>query len=301
MSLIDVLPKVRGVYRENASIAKNTWFSTGGKAEVLFKPFDNDDLKEFLANKHEDLSINILGAGSNTLIRDKGVHGVVIKLGKAFTDIAYNDNLLEVGAGTLNYNLVTYCKENGLTGLEFLVGVPGCIGGAIAMNAGCYGNDVASVLEEVEALTYTGKDLRLKNKDFGFVYRGNSLNIPLIYTKAYFKVSKSSVESITEKINTITKARETTQPIRSKTGGSTFKNPNGFKAWELIDQAGCRGLKIGGAMISEKHCNFIINFDNASASDIENLGEEVIMRVLKKSGITLEWEIKRLGEKNEKL
>jgi len=297
MSLLSLLPEVRGEYRENANIAKTTWFGVGGQAEVLFRPKDVDDLANFRGKISSDIKVSILGVGSNLLIRDGGIKGVVIKLGKSFVEMIYSNKIIEVGAGALNYNLANYCKDLSLSGLEFLVGIPGSVGGSIAMNAGAYGSDISSQLLKVEAIDRDGNITILRNEDVGFVYRGNTLDEGWIFTKAWFKISEGNKEEIENRMQEIHSARENSQPIRSKTSGSTFKNPTGYKAWELIDRSGCRGLKIGDAIVSEKHCNFLINLGNATASDIEDLGEEVRRRVLNQTGIDLMWEIIRIGDK----
>jgi UDP-N-acetylmuramate dehydrogenase len=290
------LPPVRGTYRFNADLSKTNWFRVGGKAQVLFLPKDRADLVSFLTHKSSDLPITLLGVGSNVIICDGGVEGVVIKLGGDFTKISHKDNLVNIGGSCLCYNASLYCRINGLSGLEFLAGVPGSIGGAIAMNAGCYNGDIASALVSATALDFNGKVLQLNNKDFGFTYRGNSLQKNLIFIEGIFKIEKSTPEAVGHKIAEFNRKRETTQPIRTKTSGSTFKNPPGDKkAWQLIDEAGCRGIKVGDAQISEQHCNFMINTGNATAKDLINLGNLVIDKVKEKSGIVLEWEIKIIG------
>ena len=291
------LPKVRGNYRFNVDLSRTNWFRVGGKVQILFSPQDLDDLVFFLMNKPQDLEINILGVGSNIIVRDGGVDGVVIKLGGAFTKISHQNNLVTIGGTCLCYNAALYSRMNGLAGLEFLAGVPGSVGGAIAMNAGCYNGDVAGVLVSATAVDYSGNIIQLTNADFGFKYRGNSLPKNLIFVEGIFKVIKSTPEAVGKQIASFNKKRELTQPIRTKTGGSTFKNPGGSKkAWQLIDEAGCRGMKIGDAQISEQHCNFMINTGNATAKNLIDLGNKVIDMVKEKSGITLEWEIKIIGK-----
>ena len=297
MLRVSDLPKVRGSYRESFYLSNVTWFNVGGPADVLFKPKDVDDLAAFLQEKSLEVPYMVLGVGSNLLVRDGGIRGVIIRLGREFADILFKDEELMVGAGALDANVSKYCADKGLKGLEFLSGVPGVIGAALAMNAGAYGREISDCLIKLEALDKNGKKIIINKEDCGFKYRSNSLSDDLIFTKAYFKVSKGNREEIQAKIQEIQQQRESTQPIRSKTSGSSFKNPPGKKAWELIDQAGCRGLRLGDAIISEKHCNFLINLGNATASDIENLGELVRQKVFNKSGIMLEWEIKIVGEK----
>lgn len=292
------LPKVRGSYRDNFNLSGVTWFNVGGAADILFKPLDVEDLSHFIKHKPKNIPYMVLGVGSNLLVRDGGIRGVVIRLGRGFTDISHDDNQLVVGAGALDVNVSKYCLENSIEGLEFLSGIPGVIGAAVAMNAGAYGKEIANCLIKAEAIDESGNLIVIDNKEFGFKYRGNSLADNLIYTKVYFKVSLGQKEEIEERINQIQQQRESSQPIRSKTGGSTFKNPSGDKkAWQLIDEAGCRGLKIGDAVMSEKHCNFLINLGNATAAEIEDLGEMVRRRVFDNSGLMLEWEIKIIGDR----
>lgn len=292
------LPKVRGSYRKDFNLANVTWFGVGGMADYLFKPADIEDLSFFLKNKPENLEYIILGVGSNLLVRDGGFRGVVIRLGKGFTEILHNENELIVGAGALDINVSKYCAENGISGFEFLSGIPGVIGAAIAMNAGAYGKETADILIKAEAVDRCGNIVFFNNNDLGFKYRSNSLSDDYIFTKAYFKVEFGNKEDIWNKINQIQTQREETQPIRSKTSGSSFKNPvGGYKAWELIDKAGCRGIRLGGAEISTKHCNFLINTGDATAQDIEDLGESVRKKVFENSNIWLDWEIKIIGVK----
>lgn len=298
MSLIDILPPITGTYRSNVDLSATNWFQVGGEAEVLFKPKDVLDLANFLKHRPKEVDLTILGVGSNVIVRDGGIRGVVIKLGRYFNSLEVKENHITAGAATLDFNLAQFAAENALSGLEFMVGVPGCVGGALAMNAGAYDGQTSSNLLEAEAVNIgTGEICQLSNADFGFVYRGNSLGNKYIFTKATFSLKEDAKESILQRMAKIIEQRTNTQPIKERTGGSTFKNPNGYKAWELIDKAGCRGLSIGGAKMSEKHCNFLINTGEASAADIENLGELVIEKVFNSSRIKLEWEIKRIGER----
>ena len=290
------LPKIRGSYRLNADLSKTSWFRVGGPAEVLFRPEDAEDLINFLKNKDSDLNITILGACSNVIIKDGGINGVVIKLGSNFAKITHDENIITIGAGTLCSNAALYAKMNGLGGLEFLTGIPGAIGGAINMNAGCYDGDISKILLSAKAIDFDGNLIEFKNEDFGFKYRGHQLPKNLIFIQGVFKSFPSNSEEIGKKIAEFNKKREESQPIRSKTGGSTFKNPKEQKAWELIDKAGCRGLRVNDAQMSEKHCNFMINTSNGKATDLINLGNKVIDLVKEKTGITLEWEIKRIGK-----
>ena len=290
------LPKIRGSYRLNADLSKTSWFRVGGPAEVLFRPEDSEDLINFLKNKDSDLNITILGACSNVIIKDGGINGVVIKLGSNFAKINHDKNIITIGAGTLCSNAALYAKMNGLGGLEFLTGIPGAVGGAINMNAGCYDGDISKILISAKVIDFNGNLIEFKNEDFGFKYRGHQLPKNLIFIQGVFKSFSSNSEEIGKKIAEFNKKREESQPIRSKTGGSTFKNPKEQKAWELIDKAGCRGLRVNDAQMSEKHCNFMINTNNAKATDLINLGNKVIDLVREKTGITLEWEIKRIGK-----
>lgn len=293
------LPKVRGEYRFSVPLEKSTWFGVGGNADVLYKPEDIEDLSYFIKNKPKNLELIVLGVCSNVIIRDKGFRGCVIKLGRNFSNIECGDNdKIIASASALDVNVARFAAENEIGGLEFLIGIPGTIGGALAMNAGAYGTEIKDVLISAKAIDEKGDIIELKNSDIGFGYRKNSLPKDVIFVEAEFLGKKSSKENILAKMKNISESRETTQPIRTKTGGSTFKNPPGNKkAWQLIDEAGLRGYKIGGAQVSEKHCNFLINTGNATATDIESLGEEIIKKVKEKFNITLEWEIKIIGEK----
>ncbi|MDX1949283.1 MAG: UDP-N-acetylmuramate dehydrogenase [Rickettsiales bacterium] len=296
---LENLPKIRGEYRFDYPLSKVTWFGVGGNADILFKPKDEEDLSFFLKHRPKDLPYICFGVFSNVIILDEGFRGVVIRLGREFAGIKkISDNQIKVGAGALDANIARFSAENEIANLEFLVGIPGSLGGAIAMNGGAYGSELKDILVSATAIDEDGNIIELKNENFSFKYRGNlieeKLSKKLIYTSAILQGEKSSKEKILEKMNFISSSREATQPVRAKTGGSTFKNPKNSdkKAWQLIDEAGCRGLKMGGAIVSEKHCNFLINQENATASDIINLGEEVRKRVFEKSGVMLEWEIK---------
>ncbi|MDA9231257.1 UDP-N-acetylmuramate dehydrogenase [Rickettsiales bacterium] len=299
MELINKLPKVRGSYRFDVKLSKTNWFNVGGNAKILFKPKDIDDLRFFLQNKDDDLDIFVIGVGSNIIIQDGGIDGVVIKLGKEFAKINHQDNILTAGAGALCSNLALYSKINALSNLEFVTGIPGGVGGMVAMNAGCYGDEIADFLISALVIDNIGNILELENADFNFSYRENKLAKDFIILEARFRVENGDRSQIGAKITQFNKKREESQPIRSKTGGSTFKNPKNSnkKAWQLIDESGCRGLLINDAQISEKHCNFMINNGKATASDLINLGNLVIDRVKEKTGITLEWEIKIIGKK----
>lgn len=290
------LPKVRGKYKLNYNIAHLTWFKVGGNADILFKPEDSEDLAYFLKEKDPKLEVMVLGAGSNIVIRDEGIQGVVIKLGRSFTEIEeIPDGTFAVGAGCLNYNLAKFAATKSIQGFEFLVGIPGTIGGGVAMNAGAYGSEFKDLVISLEALDKEGNYKNFSCDEIGFSYRKNSLPPDLIFTKVIFKCEPGILSKIQAKMDEINKKRSETQPITEKTGGSTFANPVGHKAWKLIDDAGLRGHSIGGAYMSKKHCNFMINDGTASASDMEKLGEFVREKVKKTSGIELNWEIKRVG------
>lgn len=295
--LITKLPAVRGRLTEGAPLAQMTWFQVGGPAEVLFKPKDLLDLQHFLRDKDPSIPVLPLGVASNLIIRDGGIPGVVLRLGRGFTEITHEGHTITVGAGALDVNVALYAAEIGLGGLEFLSGIPGTIGGAVKMNAGAYGTETKDVLLWAEVLTPQGDLHKLTPQDLAFTYRHSALQEGWIVVRACLEGHPEEPNAIHARIAEIKKARAETQPVREKTGGSTFKNPENASAWKLIDDAGCRGLTWGGAKMSELHCNFMINFQNATALDLENLGEEVRSRVFKKSGILLEWEIKRVGRK----
>ena len=297
-ALIDRLPTVRGRLTENAPLAGITWFRVGGPAEMMFRPADRDDLLAFLADKPADVPVTLLGVGSNLLIRDGGIPGVVIRLGRGFANIDADGTRIVAGAAALDINVAQMAAEAGIGGLEFLSGVPGTIGGAMRMNAGAYGRELVDVLVEGEIVEASGTVRRLKRDDFGFSYRHCALPEATIFLTATLEGSTDTRDAIRDRMATIRQRREESQPIRTRTGGSTFTNPrdgSGRKAWELIDQAGCRGLAIGGAQVSEKHTNFLINTGTATAADLEALGEDVRRRVHDKFGVTLEWEIRRIG------
>lgn len=296
------LPPVRGRLLHGEALAPFTWFRVGGPADALFLPADADDLADFLRALPAETPITILGVGSNVIVRDRGVEGVVIRLaGRAFAQIEPLEGArIRAGAGALDAMLAKGAAKAGIAGLEFFTGVPGTVGGALAMNAGCYGRETKDVLVEAQALTRAGEPVTLANADFGFSYRKNALPPGLIFLSATFQGEADAPDAVQARMAEINARREASQPIREKTGGSTFKNPvsaSGEKlsAWALVDEAGMRGHRRGGAQVSEKHANFLINASDASASDIEGLGEEVRAAVRAKSGIELEWEIKRIG------
>lgn len=302
----ETLPPVRGEYRENAPLGAVGWFRAGGMAEILFKPADKEDLQTFLAGYRGD--VNIFGVLSNTIVRDGGMRGVTVRLGKEFAGIeVLPGHRIKAGALALDANVAKAAAEAGISGLEFFSGIPGTIGGALRMNAGCYGTETKDVLIEAEALDRDGKSHNLTPAQMGMAYRHTTTPADTIFTAAIFQGRAGDPEKIAAHMAEIRARREASQPIREKTGGSTFANPTaeeiaaanlpeGTKVWQLIDRAGCRGLTLGGAIMSEKHCNFMINTGTATAADLENLGEEVRRRVYEDCGITLRWEIKRVGE-----
>jgi UDP-N-acetylmuramate dehydrogenase len=293
--LIDRLPRPRGRLTADAPLGPQTWFRTGGPAEVLFRPADTEDLASFLKALPADVPVTVLGVGSNLLVRDGGVRGVVIRLMRGFAGIEVDGHEVVAGAGALDLNVALTARDHALAGLEFLSGVPGTIGGAIAMNAGAYGGELSQVLSSARAVDRTGEIHEIGAASLCFTYRHNAAPADWIFTSARLRATAGDQLAIARRIAEIDSARAESQP-RSRTGGSTFVNPPGHKAWELIDRAGCRGLRIGEAQVSEKHCNFLINLGNATAADVEGLGEEVRRRVLDQSGVRLQWEIKRIGE-----
>jgi UDP-N-acetylmuramate dehydrogenase len=301
MSELD-LPPVRGQLLRGERLAPFTWFRVGGPADALFIPADEKDLAAFLAALPADVPVLPIGVGSNLIVRDGGVAGVVIRLaGRQWAQIeALQGARLKAGAGALDAMLAKAAAKAGVAGLEFFIGVPGTVGGALTMNAGCYGGETKDVLVEATALDRGGRRVTLSNADFGFTYRHNALPEGLIFVDAIFQGTPDDPAAVTARMNEITARREGSQPIREKTGGSTFKNPvlaSGEKlsAWKLVDEAGMRGARRGGAQVSEKHANFLINTGEASAADIEGLGEDVRATVKAKHGIELQWEIKRIG------
>ena len=296
------LPEVRGKYITEQSLSGLTWFRVGGDADVIYLPADADDLSAFLKNLAADIPVTVLGAGSNTLARDAGVRGVVIRLGRSFADIAREGETdIRAGAGALDVRVAAMAGDAGLSGLEFFSGIPGSVGGALAMNAGAYGSETADVLVRVEAVTLDGEKRELTPDALNLSYRTNGYRDRVIYTAAVLRGLPADQNTIKAQMDEIADKRGTSQPVKSRTGGSTFKNPGGAspdgpKAWKLIDAAGCRGLRVGDAQVSDLHCNFLINHGKASAADIETLGETVRQRVLETSDIDLDWEIRRIGE-----
>jgi UDP-N-acetylmuramate dehydrogenase len=288
-------PKLRGRLMANQPLAELTWFRVGGPAQVLYMPEDEADLATVLGALPPDIPVTIVGLGSNLIVRDGGVPGVVVRLGRGFNEIRVEGTQIHAGCGVPDVKVARAAQEAGLSGLSFLRGIPGAIGGALRMNGGAYGRETKDALVAVRAVDRQGRIHELSNADMGFHYRHSSAPEDFIFTQATFAGTPGDRAVISAEMDKITEAREATQPIKSRTGGSTFKNPPGKKAWELIDAAGCRGLKVGNAQVSEMHCNFLINLGGATAGDIETLGETVRARVQEKSGVSLDWEIKRIG------
>ncbi|MCR6632621.1 MAG: UDP-N-acetylmuramate dehydrogenase [Magnetospirillum sp.] len=296
----DTLPAVRGRISRNAPLGGLTWFRVGGPADVLFRPADAEDLSQFLAALPPEVPVTVIGVGSNLLVRDGGVPGVVIRLAGPFAAVGVDGTTVSAGSGALDLTVAMTALETGVTGLEFLSGVPGTIGGALRMNAGAFGGEMKDVTLSAEALDRGGRlhTLSLEQLDFG--YRHCGVDDSWIFTRAVMRGTVGDKAAISARMAEICAAREASQPTRTRTGGSTFANPPNAKAWELIDKAGCRGLTRGGAQVSEKHCNFLLNTGEATAADIEDLGEEVRRRVLETSGIELRWEIRRIGVREHK-
>lgn len=300
MSWRDNLPTVRGKLLLNEPLGPYTWFRVGGAADALFIPADAEDLADFLKALPESVPVTIIGVGSNLIVRDGGVEGVVIRLaGRAFAAITTEGETITVGAGALDSMVAKASAKAGIAGLEFYAGIPGTIGGALTMNAGCYGAETKDVLVSAWGLTRQGERIELRLSDFGYTYRHSNAPADIIWMEATYRGVADAPEAVAARIHEITSRRETTQPIREKTGGSTFKNPEGHSSWRLVDEAGWRGkLRAetgGGAKFSELHANFMINPGEATAADIEALGEAVRADVLAKTGVQLDWEIKRIG------
>ncbi|MER2520870.1 MAG: UDP-N-acetylmuramate dehydrogenase [Bdellovibrionales bacterium] len=297
------LPNVRGKLLANEPLAPQTWFRVGGPAEILFRPADEADLVFFLSHCPPDVPVTVIGVASNLLVRDGGVPGVVIRLGPNFAQVKIEGNALIAGAGSVDINVARAAQSSGIVGLEFLSGIPGTIGGGLRMNAGAYGSEFKDIVTEAHILDRFGRRSTLFPEQIGFSYRHTNIPESSIFLSAVLQGQRGSSDAILARMQEIQASRAATQPIREKTGGSTFANPSreedsqGRKSWQLIDVAGCRGLKIGKAKVSEKHCNFLINTGNATAAEIEHLGEEVRRRVKDKTDVTLRWEIKRIGVK----
>ena len=298
MSALDTI-EVRGKLTADAPLAPLLWFKTGGHAQHLFEPADLSDLQHFLRNLPGDVPVWPLGLGSNLIVRDGHMPGVTVRLGKAFAGVEpHGDDPLKVvaGAGAPGISAASYARDAGVAGLEFLRGIPGTIGGAVRMNAGAYGREVADVLVSAQVVYRDGSLETVSRDDMGYSYRYSALRDQAIVVEATFEGTPGDRDAIAAEMKRIADEREASQPLRTKTGGSTFKNPAGQKAWQLVDEAGCRGLRIGGAQVSEKHTNFLINTGDATSADLEALGEEVRTRVKARSGVDLEWEIQRVGE-----
>jgi UDP-N-acetylmuramate dehydrogenase len=293
------MPQLRGRLIANQPMADITWFRVGGPAQVMFSPADEQDLCYFLAHLPAEVPVAAVGVGSNLLVRDGGIEGVVVRLARGFNETSVEGNMVRAGTAVPDVRLAQTAADAGIAGLAFYRGVPGSVGGALRMNAGAYNRETKDVLVEARAVDRKGNVHVLKNADFGFSYRHAKAPKDFVFTQAAFRGEPGTTAAIKAEMEKITEAREATQPIKTRTGGSTFKNPAGKKAWQLIDAAGCRGLVIGDAQVSELHCNFLINRGKASAADIEALGEEVRRRVKENSGVELEWEIVRIGAAKE--
>jgi UDP-N-acetylmuramate dehydrogenase len=290
------LPQLRGRLLANEPLAPLTWFRVGGPAQALFMPEDENDLAYALANLPKETPVAVIGLGSNLIVRDGGVPGLVVRLGRGFSEVTIEPgHRVRAGTAVPDQRVAKAAQEAGIAGLAFLRGIPGAIGGALRMNGGAYGTETKDVLIEAHGVDRSGNIRTFANADMHFGYRHSGVPDDVIFTQAVFQGTPGDPAAILAEMEKITASREATQPVKSRTGGSTFKNPLPHKAWELIDKAGGRGLKLGGAQVSELHCNFLINTGNATAADIENLGEDVRRRVKEQSGITLDWEIKRIG------
>jgi UDP-N-acetylmuramate dehydrogenase len=288
-------PKLRGRLLPYQSLAELTWFRVGGPAQALLMPEDEADLAYFLGAIPADVPVIVVGLGSNLIVRDGGIPGVVVRLGRGFSDVKVDGLRITAGPAVPDVKVARAAQEAGIAGLSFMRGIPGAIGGALRMNGGAYGGETKDVLVSARAVDRAGNVHVLSNVDMHYTYRHCGVPEDFIFTEATFEGRAGDRAVIAAEMDKITESREATQPIKSRTGGSTFKNPPGHKAWQLIDKAGCRGLMVGGAQVSEMHCNFLINQGTATAADIENLGETVRKRVKESSGIDLEWEIKRIG------
>jgi UDP-N-acetylmuramate dehydrogenase len=289
------MPELRGRVLINQPLAELTWFRVGGRAQLLFMPEDEADLRYFLARLPAEFAVTAIGLGSNLIVRDGGVPGVVVRLGRGFNGIAIENTRIRAGTAVPDVKLARAAQEAGIAGLSFMRGIPGAVGGALRMNGGAYGHETKDVLAEARAVDRQGRVHVLSNADMHFTYRHCGAPDDYIFMEALFAAEPGDPTLIAAEMEKITEARESTQPVKSRTGGSTFKNPPGQKAWQLIDAAGCRGLQIGDAQVSEMHCNFLINRGNATATEIEALGEAVRRKVAEHSGVELEWEIKRIG------
>jgi len=298
LKIKEIKNKISGKILFNENLSKYSWFNLGGPAKVIFKPKNLNELSIFIKSIKELENIKVLGAGSNTLIRDGGFNGIIIKLGKSFSHISmFNENTIISGSSTLDKNLSYFALENSLSGFEFLSCIPGTIGGGIRMNSGCYGEDMSKILLSVQAMDLNGNIRVIYSSNIKFSYRGCNLDSNLIFISATFRGKKGNKQNIKKKINNLIERKKKDQPSKIKTCGSTFKNPKNNKAWKLIKDSGCAGMKSGNAHISEKHCNFFVNGGNAKSSDLENLIHQVKSKVLNKTGIDLELELQIIGEK----
>jgi UDP-N-acetylmuramate dehydrogenase len=296
MSLLkDAMPELRGRALANQPLAELTWFRVGGPAQLLFMPDDEADLAYFLAHLPAEFAVTVVGLGSNLIVRDGGVPGAVVRLGRGFNGIAVEDTQVRAGTAVPDVKVARTAQEAGLAGLSFMRGIPGAVGGALRMNGGAYGRETKDVLVAARAVDRRGDVHVLSNADMRYTYRHCGAPDDYIFTEALFAGERGDPKVIAAEMEKITEAREATQPVKSRTGGSTFKNPPGRKAWQLIDAAGCRGLSNGGAQVSEMHCNFLINRGSATAAEIEDLGELVRRKVEEQCGVKLEWEIARIG------
>jgi UDP-N-acetylmuramate dehydrogenase len=297
MSAVATMASVRGRLTPNAALAPLVWFKSGGSAEWLFEPKDEVDLVDFLRELDPGIPLMALGLGSNMIVRDGGVPGVVVRLGKAFAKIDKVDDVtLRCGGGASGILVSSTARDTGIAGLEFLRGIPGTVGGFVRMNGGAYGREVKDILTSARIVHRDGTLVEWSLDRLGYTYRHSEVPAGAVVVEATFHGVPGDPAAIGAEMDAIARAREESQPLRSRTGGSTFKNPPGHKAWALVDAAGCRGLQLGGAQVSEKHCNFLLNLGSASSADIEALGEEVRRRVAAKTNINLEWEIQRVGE-----
>jgi UDP-N-acetylmuramate dehydrogenase len=297
MTALATIPKVRGKLTANAPLAPLVWFKSGGNAEWLFEPRDEEDLVQFLRELEPGIEVMALGLGSNLIVRDRGVAGVVVRLGKAFAKIEQIDETtLRCGGGASGILVSSTARDHGIAGLEFLRGIPGTVGGFVRMNGGAYGREVKDILVAARLVLRSGEVVEWPLDKLGYTYRHSNVPDGAIVIEAIVRGTPGDPVAIGAEMDAIARAREESQPLRSRTGGSTFKNPPGHKAWALIDAAGCRGLTMGGAQVSEKHCNFLLNLGSATSSEIEALGEEVRRRVEARTHISLEWEIQRVGK-----
>jgi UDP-N-acetylmuramate dehydrogenase len=296
MSTVAAMPKVRGKLTPDAPLAPLVWFKSGGRAEWLFEPADEDDLTGFMRALDPETPVMALGLGSNLIVRDGGVPGVVIRLGKPFAKIEkLDETTLRCGGGASGILVSSTARDAGIAGLEFLRGIPGTVGGFVRMNGGAYGREVSDILASARLVLRSGEVAEWPLEKLGYTYRHSEVPAGAVVVEGVFRGTPGDREAIGAEMDAIARAREESQPLRSRTGGSTFKNPPGHKAWALVDAAGCRGLTIGGAQVSEKHCNFLLNLGSATSAEIEALGEEVRRRVEAKTHISLEWEIQRVG------